>query len=404
MLEVIILDTKKIIYEAYNPKLIWKKIFSVSFMRIKKLLAVFINEKFGYIFLGWNGIENKLLDNVGNDTIVLYENIYQSKLNQTSVLFFLKRRAIYCLLTMITTIFQIIVSYLGFWYITIIISTLMIPITILDRQWCALVTKMPPRYERSLILQLQMCSQLHLKSDVCIDIKKRNTIRNNVKIGFLKIPDIILVGFEILMGFIQFCTGAIIFGMTIINIMDVRCIFDINLKTCMYIGIFVRLLKEITNIEILMGFIQFCTGTIIFGMTIMNIMDLRCIFNIELKTCLYIGIIVRLLKEITNIASTSIEWILTPIKYKNNIDLIIEFAQTIQEQNPTIDLLRIIREKNLNVCECLLSCEWIYNIEKDIECKPCTSADILNQNKSSLIKRNEMIKTLATIHCANLTV
>jgi len=351
MLEVIILDTKKIIYEAYNPKLIWKKIFSVSFMRIKKLLAVFINEKFGYIFLGWNGIENKLLDNVGNNTIVLYENIYQSKLNQTSVLFFLKRRAIYCLLTMITTIFQIIVSYLGFWYITIIISTLMIPITILDRQWCALVTKMPPRYERSLILQLQMCSQLHLKSDVCIDIKKRNTIRNNVKIGFLKIPDIILVGFEILMGFIQFCTGAIIFGMTIINIMDVRCIFDINLKTCMYIGIFVRLLKEITNI-----------------------------------------------------ASTSIEWILTPIKYKNNIDLIIEFAQTIQEQNPTIDLLQIIREKNLNVCECLLSCEWIYNIEKDNECKPCTSGDILNQNKSSLIKRNEMIKTLATIHCANLTV
>lgn len=351
MLEVIILDTKKILYEAYNPKLIWKKIFSVSFMRIKKLLAVFINEKFGYIFLGWNGTENKLLDNVAKDTIALYENIYKSKLNQTSVLDFLKRRAIYCSFTMFTTIFQIILSYLDFWYITIIISTLMIPITILDRQWCALVTKMPPRYERSLILQLQMSSQFHLKPDVSIDIKKRNTIRNNVKIGFLKIPDIILVGFEILMGFIQFCTGAIIFGMTILNIMDLRCIFDFELKTCLYIGIFVRLLKEITNI-----------------------------------------------------ASTSIEWILTPIKYKNNIDLIIEFAQAIQEQNPTKDLLQIIREKNLNVCECLLSCEWIYNMEKDNECKPCTSADILNQNKSSLIKRIEMIKALAGIHCANLIV
>ena len=351
MLLAIILETKKIIYEAYNPKLICKKISSVPLMRIKKLLAVFINEKFGYIFLKWNGIENKLLDNVGRDTIILYENIYQSKLNQTSVLNFLKRRAIYCSFTMVTTIFQIILSYLDFWYITIMISILMIPITILDRQWCALVTKMPPRYERSLILQLQMCSQFHLKSDVAIDIKKRNTIRNNVKIGFLKIPDIILVGFEILMGFIQFCTGAIIFGMTI-----------------------------------------------------MNIMDLRCIFDIELKICLYIGIFIRLLKEITNIASTSIEWILTPIKYKNNIDLIIEFAQAIQEQNPTIDLLQIIREKNLNVCECLLSCEWIYDIERDNECKSCTSVDILNQNKSSLIKRNEMIKALAAIHCANLTV
>ena len=134
-----------------------------------------------------------------------------------------------------------------------------------------------------------------------------------------------------------------------------------------------------------MGFIQFCTGAIIFGMTIINIMDALCIFDINLKTCMYIGIFVRLLKEITNIA------------------LIIKFAQTLQEQNSTIDLLRIIREKNLNICECLLSCEWIYNIEKNIECKPCTSVDILNQNKSSLIKRNEMIKALAAIHCANLT-
>lgn len=351
MLLAIISDIKKIIHEAYSPKLICKKICSVPLMRIKKLLAVFINEKFGYIFLGWNGIENKLLDNVGKDTIVLYENIYQSKLNQTSVLNFLKRRAIYCSFTMVTTIFQIILSYLDFWYITIIISILMIPITILDRQWCALVTKMPPRYERSLILQLQMCSQFHLKSDVSIDIKKRNTIRNNVKIGFLKIPDIFLVGFEILMGFIQFCTGAIIFGMTI-----------------------------------------------------MNIMDLRCIFDIELKTCMYIGITVRLLKEMTNIASTSIELILTPIKYKNNIDLIIEFAQTIQEQNPTIDLLQIIRDKNLNMCECLLNCEWIYNIEKDNECRPCSSSDNIHSNSSSLIKRNEVIRALAGIHCANIIV
>ena len=62
MLLAIISDIKKILYEAYNPKLICKKICSVPLMRIKKLLAVFINEKFGYIFLGWNGIENKLLD------------------------------------------------------------------------------------------------------------------------------------------------------------------------------------------------------------------------------------------------------------------------------------------------------------------------------------------------------
>ena len=152
-----------------------------------------------------------------------------------------------------------------------------------------------------------------------------------------------------------------------------------------------------------MGFIQFCTGAIIFGMTIMNIIDLQCIFDINLKICVYIGIVVRLLKEITNIVSTLIEWILTPIKYKNNIDLIIEFTQTIQEQNPTIDLLQIIREKNLNVCECLLTCEWIYEIEKDYKCKPCGS-DIINQNKSSLIKRNETIKALAAIHCANLSI
>lgn len=58
---------------------------------------------------------------------------------------------------MIFTIFQIILLlYNKFLYI--IISIFLIPITILDRQWCALVTKMPPRYERAQILELQLLS------------------------------------------------------------------------------------------------------------------------------------------------------------------------------------------------------------------------------------------------------
>lgn len=56
---------------------------------------------------------------------------------------FLDRRLYWCAVTCSFTVVQIILTLFGFDALTLAISVMLMPVTLLDRQWCALVTRMP---------------------------------------------------------------------------------------------------------------------------------------------------------------------------------------------------------------------------------------------------------------------
>jgi len=56
---------------------------------------------------------------------------------------FLDRRLYWCAVTCSCTLLQIFFTMVGLHSVTLAIAIVLAPITLLDRQWCALVTRMP---------------------------------------------------------------------------------------------------------------------------------------------------------------------------------------------------------------------------------------------------------------------
>jgi hypothetical protein len=144
-----------ILVEVYDPKTIAVKLFPTAIMRLGKTLALVFNEGAGRLLCGWRQGESKLLDAVGQQTAVMCELLYNEEITEPLVHDFLWRRFHFCLLTATGTALQIVLHLVfeapGF---AAMITVLLAPITLIDRQFATLVTKNTPRYERSQMLRM----------------------------------------------------------------------------------------------------------------------------------------------------------------------------------------------------------------------------------------------------------
>lgn len=227
--------------EAYSPSFIKRKVFTVALLRLAKVTALVINQQVGRVLCGWNGRENLLLDWIGHRSRVLFSELYNgTNLDQDAVLCFIKKRLTYCIVTTVVTLIQILLTYIDTTeslQASLLFSILTLPITLVDRQWCTLVTKLSPREERSHVIDFRNLL-LQTVKPVC-----QLTMVQQRSINIRRINQ--LVPLEMFVGFIQTCAAAFLvcFNLTVA--------FNVNVlpgvPSLVYVVILVRLIKEATN-------------------------------------------------------------------------------------------------------------------------------------------------------------
>ena len=131
------------------------KLLPTVFLRASKALALLVNEAVGRWLFGWRRDESRLLDFVGKETKALCFRVYEEEAGEAFVRAFLVRRFTFCVLTSIGTIAQLLLQLNGQPSLyPALISVALAPVTIIDRQFATLVTKLIPRHDRSLLFQL----------------------------------------------------------------------------------------------------------------------------------------------------------------------------------------------------------------------------------------------------------
>eukprot|EP00759_Apiculatamorpha_spiralis_P040835 PhF_6_TR39649/c1_g1_i2/m.58816 len=256
-----------ILKEAYSPTQFAKKFIPVLKIRIFKMLGMVFNQLIGKFLCGWNGKENRLYDNAGKLTDELYYSLYGTELTQTGVTLFVQRRLYYSFITSVCTIIQIICTAVNAVEIAIGLSVLLSPVTMMDRQWATSVTKSPPRYQREVFrhyLVEPLCQAYDIKP-----MPKYRLHRN---------PIVNVTTAEMLVGFVQFWTGLLLFLVPIAHVVDPQG-----------------------------------TSQMIEGYTV-------------LSTTVFLNIL-RVTKEVTNALSPSMEYYLTPKKYTANAQYLDSFLQ-----------------------------------------------------------------------------
>lgn len=283
--------------EAYSPKRIIQKVRHVYFLRVLKLAAIFCNEKLGKALCKWKDKENVLLDRIGKDTEMVFKLLYEKKLTQKDVEVFINKRAVYCLVTILCTLLQILCSTWGKTKISLCISMLIAPITIVERQWATLVTKMFPRYERSKIIQIQRVTKNLLLPDVSISIEHRAKKIEKI----CSIPNLFFVFMEMCVGVLQFFCGTLLF---VFIVHEILILFEIN---------------QSWVIGRVAGYVSY----------------------------------IRIVKEITNVGSVILEKALTPVKFRNNSNLLIEFLKNVKAEITSQEISEKIQSREIKQCTCL---------------------------------------------------
>ena len=139
-----------ILLEVYQPWLLLAvKLPPVAVLRIGKTIALVFTEGVGRAVCCWGAGESRLLDAVGLGTAALCRSIYGEEIDQAFVRAFLARRFLFCTLTTAATTIQIIMQLAGVPQYSVVLSFLLAPVTLIDRQLATLVTKMSPRYDRA---------------------------------------------------------------------------------------------------------------------------------------------------------------------------------------------------------------------------------------------------------------
>ena len=145
----------RILLEVYSPRMLASKLLPTVFLRASKALALLVNEAVGRWLFGWRRDESRLLDFVGKETKALCFRVYEEEAGEAFVRAFLVRRFTFCVLTSIGTIAQLLLQLNGQPSLyPALISVALAPVTIIDRQFATLVTKLIPRHDRSLLFQL----------------------------------------------------------------------------------------------------------------------------------------------------------------------------------------------------------------------------------------------------------
>lgn len=307
-----------ILVEVYDPKTIAVKLFPTAAMRLGKTLALVFNEGAGRLLCGWRQGESKLLDAVGQHTAALCEVVYKEEITEPLVHDFLRRRFLFCLLTAIATAIQIILHLVfqapGF---AAMITLLLAPITLIDRQFATLVTKNTPRYERSQMLRMINALYSALRGDRG-QPGPFPDLQPPPRYKMYKYPIFNLTHLEMVCGATQFLCGLIVFFYMALLLPAFRNektgendvigrYFDLGDDQCDRLG---RLLCYPPTVLVTV---------------------LRCV------------------KELTNFLSPWIEWQLTPIKYSNNsnyfqdnVESILDHANSVRgnKTNGAIDSIK----------------------------------------------------------------
>jgi hypothetical protein len=88
-----------------------------------------------------------MLDFIGRSVTQLCRQLYAEDITEPLVMAFLRRRFVICCITTTATATQIFLQMADAQRFSVAITACLLPLTIVDRQFCTLVTKMTPRYE-----------------------------------------------------------------------------------------------------------------------------------------------------------------------------------------------------------------------------------------------------------------
>ena len=266
----------RLLQEIYDPQVLLFKLFPTIFLRICKTLALVFNEGLGRALCGWKQGESRLLDFIGAQTGGMCWQLYKKEITEPVVHDFLRRRFLFCIITTTGTALQLMLQLVADApEYAVIITILLAPLTIVDRQFATLVTKMTPRFERAMMLRMVGFLFAALRDG------PYPTLEQPKRYSMYKVPEFNLTHLEMLCGFTQFVCGVIVFLYTILLLMDAQH-GEVGLYFDMGDGR--------------------CDGSAWTG-------TLLCYHPDVLIT------LCRIAKELTNWGSPWIEWRLTPLKY-----------------------------------------------------------------------------------------
>ncbi|EKX39989.1 hypothetical protein GUITHDRAFT_113984 [Guillardia theta CCMP2712] len=189
--------------EAYSLSMIRRKAYITLHLRLCKGAALIVNEKVGRFMFGWKAHENRILDYIGQETSRLCQELYGREESDKYVRVFLRRRFLYCIISTCVTILQICSQLLHVEVLAVLLSLVTLPITLVERQFATLVTKMLPRAERSLALQFSHEANEMVRKHFPA-LKKLPRARMHRSRAFN------LTSLEMAVGFLQFVSAGII--------------------------------------------------------------------------------------------------------------------------------------------------------------------------------------------------
>lgn len=287
----------RILLEVYNPRvLLVVKLLPTLVLRVGKTLAMLVNTSVGGVLCCWEPGESRVLDFVGRHTGAMCRKLYDEEVDQELIRAFLRRRFLFCSITTTATAVQIGCQLAAVPLYAVLITCLLTPITLVDKQLSTLVTKMIPRYDRSQIEQLVVGLTRTLRSGPFPDapdpprMRAAGAARRCLNLTVL----------EMCIGATQFCAGLVVVLYSILLLIDSGAEATIDDAVSD---------TNLTNSQLQLPR-YFDTG------------DGRC----ELGTfCVSPGpfiIIARCVKELANWLSPWIEWRLTPLKYSTNTEVL----------------------------------------------------------------------------------
>jgi len=137
--------------EAYYVPSLVRKAPTVLRLRLVKAAALVFTTKVGQVLFSWAPGENRLLDSSAREAGAMYAQLYGAPMDGDAAALHLARRRVFFGLTLSATTLQVVAMSYGFPAFAVVVSLLLAPVTLLERQWCTLVSKLQPRGVRSVV-------------------------------------------------------------------------------------------------------------------------------------------------------------------------------------------------------------------------------------------------------------
>lgn len=305
----------RILMEAYNLRvLVFVKLLPTVLLRIGKTLAWVFNAAVGRVLCCWNQGESRILDFVGRNTNVLCRKLYDEDVDQELVRAFLVRRFLFASLTSTATVLQVALQLVGVPLYAVLITFLLLPITLIDKQLATLVTKMIPRYDRSQIEQLVGGLTQILRAGPYPDVPEPPRVRS----AGAHRRCLNLTVLEMCVGGTQFLAGLLIVTYSLMLLMD----------------------ESSSDGETL----GHGSGNLVDAGLVPRYFDAgdgRCELGALCVAPTTAVVSARCVKELTNWLSPWIEWRITPHKYSSNATLLRKATEAMVDHAGGAEKLRV---------------------------------------------------------------